>query len=126
MKIADTNIILRHLLKDNIEQFQKTEVYFLENEIYIPTEVIAEIVFTLLKVYQVPREDIKNSLLKIINYKNVQLSDKEVTVQSLKIFSKSNLSYIDCLLYSYNKIRNYEILSFDEELQKSIRNKKYT
>lgn len=125
MKIADTNIFIRHLLKDNIEQYAKTEQYFLDEEIYFPIEIVSEVVFVLSKVYQIPRESIKESLLKILNYENINCPEKELITKSLEVFSISNLGFIDCILYSYNEIKNIEVLSFDESLVKSIQTKKY-
>jgi predicted nucleic-acid-binding protein len=53
--------ILRFLLKDNQNQYEEAVRVFDSNEkIYVPSEVIAEVVYVLQKVYLVSREEISS------------------------------------------------------------------
>lgn len=45
MKIVDANIILRYLLNDHEELSDKATMIIEENEVLLPNEVIAEIVY---------------------------------------------------------------------------------
>ncbi len=47
MKITDANIILRYLLNDNEELSDKAAIIIENNEVFLPNEVIAEIVYVL-------------------------------------------------------------------------------
>ena len=49
--IIDANIILRWLLQDNYELAEKAKSFIDNNDCFAPTEVIAEVVFVLVKVY---------------------------------------------------------------------------
>jgi len=62
MQIVDANIILSYFLND-IEEMANKAAQILENkEIFIPNEIIAEVVYVLEKVYKVRRKDIQQSL----------------------------------------------------------------
>jgi predicted nucleic-acid-binding protein len=50
MKIVDANFVLRYLLQDNEKLSNKAKDIIENNEIFIPTEVVAEIVYVLEKV----------------------------------------------------------------------------
>lgn len=125
MKIVDANIVLRYFLKDNIEQFKKAEKILEENEVLIAPEIIAEIIYVLQKMYKVPREKIKDKLQELISNENVHIDNYEIQMEMLNIYGASNLDYADCLLYSISKHTGYEISSFDEELLKAVKKKKY-
>ena len=66
MKIIDANIVLRYLLKDDSVLFIKS-VRIIENDkAFLTTEIIAEIVYVLEKVYRVPKIEIKNVLINFL------------------------------------------------------------
>ncbi|KJS20909.1 MAG: twitching motility protein PilT [Clostridiaceae bacterium BRH_c20a] len=60
MKIVDANVILRYLLNDVHEMAEKATQLLENNEVYIPNEITAEVVYVLEKIYKVGREDISN------------------------------------------------------------------
>ncbi len=55
MKIADANIVLRYLLNDKEGLVEKATDILEKKEVFIPNEVIAEVVYVLEKVYNVRR-----------------------------------------------------------------------
>lgn len=44
----------------------------------------------------------------------------EVLRLALETFKKNNLDFVDCVLYSWHKIKNAEIATFDKKLLKLI------
>ncbi|QSQ10284.1 hypothetical protein H0A61_02685 [Koleobacter methoxysyntrophicus] len=50
MKIVDANIVLRYLLDDAEELSEKAAEILENNEVFLPNEVIAEVVYVLEKV----------------------------------------------------------------------------
>lgn len=46
MKIVDANVILRYLLQDSIQFMEQARDNIENNPIFIPNEVIAEVVYT--------------------------------------------------------------------------------
>ncbi len=120
MKIADANIILRYLLKDDKSFFVKAVKIIGDNEVYIPTEIVAEIVYVLEKVYTVPKDKIENVLSILFEAPTIMLNDKQLIIASLHYYSKYNLDFADSLLIAYNQIWKADIFTFDKKLQKIL------
>lgn len=62
MKIVDANVVLRYLLNDIEDQAIIATNYLEQQKVDIPTEVIAEIVYVLEKVYKINRKKISSKL----------------------------------------------------------------
>jgi predicted nucleic-acid-binding protein len=116
MKIADANVVLRYLLADVSEFFSRSKALLENEEIHIPLEVLAEIVYVLEKVYNVPRKDASGPLLELLKYPNISTHDPEVATCALKAYSDTGLDFVDMLLYAYHQVRNFEIVSYDRKL----------
>ncbi|MBD2844550.1 PIN domain-containing protein [Paenibacillus sp. IB182496] len=90
----DANIILRYLLQDAepfIEQATEKMERFV---IYIPNEVLAEVVYVLEKVYQVERTKICSVLQGLISYKNISTHDYAVLFESLQVYAEINIEWM--------------------------------
>ena len=118
MKIADANIILRYLLNDNEDLSEKAAAIIENNEILLPNEVIAEIVYVLEKVYKVKNEEISDILLELFKYTNIIVNDIEVLEEAFLLFGKRRLDFVDTLLYAYNKAKGYQVYTFDKKLNR--------
>lgn len=122
MKIIDANIVLRYLLQDNIDLSNNAKEIIEDNNIFIPTEVIAEIVYVLEKVYSVNRKEINKILSDLLNFENIDTANSKVIKNALKIYANKKLDFVDTILISYNNIDKHEIYSFDKKLNKLLNN----
>jgi predicted nucleic-acid-binding protein len=120
MILLDANYILRFLLKDNLEMYEISKDCIVNNNCTIPSEVLAEVVFVLLKVYKVKKQDITKSIVDILNYDSIVMNDKNNIIKSLEIFEDKNLDFVDCILCA--KSKDYTIKTFDKKLNKCIGN----
>lgn len=121
MKIADANIILRFLLND-VEELAEKAVEILEgNKIFLPNEIIAEIIYVLEKVYDVNNNEISNIFSKLLQYENIIVSDLDVLEAALDLYGRRRFDFVDALLYAYNKIKGYKIYTFDKKLNKLLK-----
>lgn len=120
MKIVDANIVLRYLLNDVKELADKAALIIENDDVLIPVEIIAEIVYVLEKVYKVGRDDILSSLSGLINYENIIINEHEVVCSALRNYASINLDFVDCLLLSYYTERQYQVDTFDEKLKKQF------
>lgn len=116
MQIVDANIILRYLLKDEKSQFSKAKFILENNELFIPFEITAEVVYVLEKVYNISREEISSSLSKLFFYNNLSFINKKLVLKALEFYSYYKLDYADSLLCAYKAIEHYEIFTFDKKL----------
>ena len=122
MVYLDTNVVLRYLLDDHPELSERARQIIDESEeLFIWDSVCAEIVYVLLKVYNVEREVIKQTISNLSDKSNIFVSNKLVIIKSLEIFANQNLDFIDCLLCAYNHIDNVKIETFDNKLEKLLK-----
>jgi len=120
MKIVDANVVLRYLLAD-VPQLSTQAVNLLENEsVYLPFEVIAEIVYVLDKVYGVTRTEIFDSLTNLLKYRNITTYNMEIAIVAMKVFNETKLAIVDAFLCAYNKTKGHEVVTFDKKLAKYI------
>ena len=117
MEIVDANIVLRYLLNDH-ETFSVEAGKIIENrQIQLPTEVCAEVVYVLQKVYEVPRQNINNSISLLLEYPNIT-ANKTVLKEALKIYHTKNVDFIDSVLIASNHVLGASIHTFDKKIKK--------
>ena len=120
MVMLDANIILRYLLDDNEEMSQKAEEYIKNGDAIVTTEVIAEVVYVLGGVYDMDKEKITSTINSFLDL--VRHQDKNVVKHALYTFGSYSLDFVDCVLFSYHKLRGYDIATFDNKLLKLMKN----
>lgn len=101
----DTNIFLRYLTRDDPVKYEHCREIFkkaIEDEITLFTSemVIAELIWTLLSYYKVPKADVIEKVSIIISTNNLHLFNKNIIVDSLVLYSRKNIDYID----AYNAV----------------------
>ncbi len=90
------------------------------DQVFIPVEIIAEIVYVLEKVYKVDRNDIFSSLNGLTDYENINVDEQEVVCSALRFYTSLRLDFVDCLLLSYHRIKHLQVETFDEKLRKQL------
>lgn len=120
MKIADANIFLRYLINDNEQAFRQAKEMLENNDVFLPVEVLCEIVYVLQKVYQIDRAEIQHALGSLIEQPGISIQNRDVVGFALRLFKSSKLDFVDCLLVGYSKVNGDTIYTFDEKLHKHI------
>lgn len=118
MEIIDANLVLRYLLNDHKIFSEKSAKILENNNVHFPFEVCAEVVYVLEKVYNVPRKNIQDALITLIDYPNITTTDKPVLKEALKIYCIQNVDFVDSILISYNHLSGAVIHSFDNKINK--------
>ena len=116
--LIDANVILRYLLNDEEEMAKKSEEIIKFGAWTLP-EVIAEVVYVLKSVYKIEREEIATAILEIL--KEIDIEHKSTIIEAIKIFSGTNLDFVDCILIAYKKIEKAEVFSFDKKLNNKLK-----
>jgi len=119
--VVDANVILRYLLSDHPEHYQKAvqfmgQVKLGEVEAFIPEGVLVECVYVLLKFYKVPRSEIAQSLENILNYKGIINDNRTILIKGLRLFQEKNVDIVDALVYMISKENNWLSFTFDKDL----------
>ncbi len=123
-KFIDTNIFLRYLTKDNPVKYEKCREIFkkaIEGKIALATSgiTIAELIWTLLSYYKVPKADVIEKISIIVATEGIQIPDKDIITDALVLYSRQNIDYIDAynaVFMRYHKMT--EIYSYDEDFDK--------
>lgn len=104
-RFVDTNIFLRYLTKDEPLAYKRCREVFrkaTEDKMTLLTSamVIAELIWTLLSYYKVPKAEVIEKISIIISTKNLFIADKEILADALVLYSRKNIDFID----AYNAI----------------------
>ena len=121
MQKIDANIVLRYILNDHTELSLRAKDIIEQNVVEIPIEVLCEVVYVLTGHYKVERQIVSKELGRFIEQTHCILPHQEVVLQALKYFSKNSLDFVDCVLAGYAKIEKDKIHTFDDKLQKLIK-----
>jgi len=122
LTFIDTNYIIRYLMNDNEEMANIAEEVLTSQNVYISNEVLAEVVYVLIGVYEISKEEVSDMLILLLSSNNITTLDEELVNKALAIFKEKNLDFVDCLLCAYSS--NNTIKTFDKKLLKCIENRK--
>ena len=117
---VDANYIIRYFINDNEEMAKIAEETLLNEKVFLSHEVLAEVIYVLNGVYDIPKKEISLKLIELLNQENVN-SVEGITIEALMIFVDKNIDFVDALLCAYSK--KDEIRTFDKKLLKCIRNR---
>jgi predicted nucleic-acid-binding protein len=120
MNIVDANIILRYLLQDAVQFLEQARDKIENHNIFIPNEVIAEVVYVLEKVYKVERPHIVDSIQNLLAYNNIRTHDKNTLIEALRKYSEIKIDFVDALLFSYSKVGGHTVFTFDKKLNQLL------
>ncbi|MCF6158362.1 MAG: PIN domain-containing protein [wastewater metagenome] len=100
-----TNIFLRYLTKDDPSKYEKCKDICrkaLEGKVTLATSgiVVAELIWTLLSYYRVPKADVIELISIIVRTENLYIPDKDIITDALVLYSRKNIDYID----AYNAV----------------------
>ena len=120
-KFVDTNVFLRYLTKDDLSKYERCREMFrrsLDGEIAISTSgmVIAELIWTLLSYYKVPKVEVIEKVSVILGTECLFIPDKDVLADALVLYARKNIDFIDAynaVFMKYQGLR--EIYSYDED-----------
>jgi predicted nucleic-acid-binding protein len=119
MPIIDANIVLRYLLDDDEILAQSARNIIEDGEIWLPVEVLCEVVYVLQKVYQISRADISLQLERFVRRTNIAFSRKPAILDALEFFAASNLDFVDCVLAGYANAGE-QVYTLDKKLARFI------
>lgn len=117
----DTNIFLRYLTKDDPVKYDKCREVFkraIENKMELSTSgiVIAELIWTLMSYYKIPKADIVEKVSIIVGTDNLHIPDKDIITDALILYGRKNIDYIDAYNAAFMKYHGLnEICSYDRD-----------
>ena len=97
---ADTNLFLRYLTNDVPQQADAVERLLRravagELILVINGLTIAEIVWVLESFYHLPRTEVRDKVLAILNTPGLEVADGDVVLQAVVWYAEQNIDFID-------------------------------
>lgn len=126
MIFVDTNYFLRFLLNDISEQHKQVKNLFLSGsegkiDLITSTIVIFEIYWVLSSYYEKEKTEIAEVLEKILKLTFIELEERELLLNSLKLFVRADFDLEDCYNLYYAKLQKADSFkTFDKKLEKEF------
>jgi predicted nucleic-acid-binding protein len=120
MRSVDAHIVLRYILADDADLATQAQGIIESGAFDVPTEVLAEIVFVLQKVYSVPRDEISELLRGFARDTDAVFANEDVMLRALNFYADSNFDFVDCTLAAYHDSSKAQIHTFDKKLANFI------
>jgi len=116
--LLDTNVIIRYLVKDHIEHFEQSSIWFNQAKagkikmIIVPI-VVAECCYVLESFYEVSRESIAQKMQVLLSQRWIQVENRK-EINNLWQYYLKGLHFVDSFLLSSSSINQTKPLSFDK------------
>ena len=101
MSLVDTNIILRYLLNDIPEQSEIARLELKSGNVKILTQIVAEVIYVLSKIYKINRKEISENLLKIFSLNGVIVENEEIVVFAVAEYGNSKIRHTPSPLHRF-------------------------
>ena len=124
MKLIDTNVILRFLVRDDSKMFERAKRLFElvdsgKEKVEIKTVVLFESIFVLQSYYELSRSKITDILSTLLGSKGVFIRKKRTILYALELYKNTKFHIVDCYLAAELTLGNVsEIYSFDRDFDK--------
>lgn len=127
MTFVDTNYFLRFLLNDISKQHLEAKQLFLEAsegkaKLFTSIIVFFEIYWVFSSYYEKEKLEIVDGLQKILDLKFIILKERQILLNCLAHFKKTNFDLEDCYNFAYAKAKEAKAFkTFDIKLEKEFK-----
>lgn len=120
--VVDANVIVSLLLGNARAHFERARAFFEpvregSASAYIPAAVLAECVYVLTRAYGIPREDVANRLLGLLDYRGV-VTESAAVRQALTLYRDRKVDFVDALVAATAREHGWRVFSFDRDLKR--------
>lgn len=123
MKGLDTNVLVRYLVRDEPRQAEKASSYIRKaiasgESLFINYVVLCELVWVLESAYGYTKEEISDTLEKILVTKHVEIESKDIVHQAIHDYRDGSGDIADYIIGRINRFRGCDITAtFDQALK---------
>ncbi|CAN5454648.1 PIN domain-containing protein [soil metagenome] len=113
---ADTNLLIRFLVRDVEEQAEKVKNLFEKGEqFYINAVVLSEIWWVLTSVYGYSKNEFVMAMDLLLETEGVFFFNRGTVRSALADYIHSTAGFSDCLIHRINSEANLNTLTFDKK-----------
>jgi predicted nucleic-acid-binding protein len=118
-RIADTNLILRYLVRDHAQHTAAAIQVFDACDrgdlgLIVLAEVLAECIFVLESFYRQPREQIARILGEFVTHPGIEMEHASAYQDGLRRYANTKLHFVDCVIASRAREEGLPIATFDQ------------
>lgn len=122
-RLLDTNVIVRYLVRDNLDQVAIARKLFHAAErgeltLVVLPEVLAECVFVLESFYGRARELVAEKLTVLVTTAGIELADVAIHLDALRRYGSSKMHFVDCTIAATAAAAGLAAATFDREYKK--------
>ena len=119
MRAADTNVVVRVIIRDDLEQTESAE-NFVQRCAWISVLAVAEATWVLRRLYKFSSRELAAAVEMLLNHRDFVLQDSDAVEAALDLFrEKPSLDFSDCLmLHLARKAGHLPLGTFDRTLGK--------
>jgi predicted nucleic-acid-binding protein len=121
MVAVDTNILVRLLVQDDAEQFQRAKALIETHEIFIPDTVLLETEWVLRFAYHLTPASVLKGFFNLLGMDNVHVRDPIAVKQALDWFDEQGMDFADAWHLALSQ-HCRQFATFDEKLIKRAKN----
>lgn len=104
----DTNVLLRLLVRDDLDQYETATRFVKESvaqgeTLFINRIVVAELVWALSRSYRRSREEIAAAIEQILMTAEFEVEGSPLVWAALNEYTRTKVDFADCLLGAVNK-----------------------
>ncbi|MFI1919246.1 PIN domain-containing protein [Nocardia sp. NPDC020380] len=116
----DTNILIRHLTQDPPEMGRRASTFLAQSDsLHLPDMILAETVYVLQSVYQVPRPQVAALARVLASSRNIVTDDPALLIRTIDVYEHYRLSFADAYLVALAEAApGSSIASFDKGIGK--------
>ena len=121
LSLLDSNIILRFLIADELEQLKQVKQLLKSTDnFYIHDVIFSEIIWVAIKFYKLEKTSVVGVLTDLVELPNI-FCDKLRILKALEIWeTHSNTSFVDAYILASGVIdKNEALYTFDKDLLKA-------
>ena len=119
MSSIDTNVVVRYLVGDNVDQFRRANRLIHENEVFVTLTVLLETEWVLRDSYEKPRSEVVRALRAFAGLPSVALEDASRALQA-RDWADAGMDFADAL-HLAGSAQSGPFVSFDRDLAKRAR-----
>jgi len=117
---VDTNILIRHLTGDPPDQAARATRYLEQaNELLLPDLIFAEVAYVLESFYEVPREQVADTLRAVLAFPSIRVLDADLLQRTVEVYELHRLDFADAyLIASAERSGVGVVASFDRAIER--------
>ena len=117
---VDTNILIRHLVGEPPEQAARATRYLEQaDELLLPDLILAEVAYVLESFYEVPREQVAETLRAVLAFPAIRVLDADLLQRAVEVYEQHRLDFADAYLVANAERTGVGVVaSFDRAIER--------